>query len=39
MNNKIIKIGIPSKGRLRNDILKVFAKNKLRLLSERGELS
>ena len=37
MNNKIIKIGIPSKGRLRNDILKVFAKNKLRLLSERGE--
>lgn len=37
MNNKIIKIGIPSKGRLRKDILKVFFKNKLRLLSERGE--
>ncbi len=37
MNNKIIKIGIPSKGRLRKDILKVFSKNKLRLLSERGE--
>jgi len=37
MNNKVIKIGIPSKGRLRKDILKVFSKNKLRLLSERGE--
>ena len=37
MNNKIIKIGIPSKGRLRKDILKVFSKNKLTLLSERGE--
>ena len=37
MNNKIIKIGIPSKGRLRNSILKIFKKNRLKLLSERGE--
>ena len=37
MNNKILKIGIPSKGRLRKDILKVFSKNRLKLLSERGE--
>ncbi len=33
----MINIGIPSKGRLRKDVLKVFAKNKLKLLSERGE--
>ena len=33
----IINIGIPSKGRLRKDILKVFKKNKLNLISERGE--
>ncbi len=33
----MIKIGIPSKGRLRNDILKIFSKKKLKLLSERGE--
>ena len=33
----MINIGIPSKGRLRKDILKVFSKNKLKLLSERGE--
>ena len=31
------KIGIPSKGRLRKDVLKIFSKNKLKLLSERGE--
>jgi len=37
MNNKVIKIGIPSKGRLKKDILKVFSKNNLRLLSERGK--
>ena len=37
MNNKIIKIGIPSKGRLKKDVLKVFSKKKLILLSERGE--
>ncbi len=33
----MIKIGIPSKGRLRKDILKIFFKKKLKLLSERGE--
>ena len=33
----IINIGIPSKGRLRKDILKIFKKNKLNLVSERGE--
>ena len=33
----MINIEIPSKGRLRNDILKIFKKNKLNLISERGE--
>ena len=33
----MIKIGIPSKGRLRKDILKIFFKKKLKLLSERGK--
>jgi len=33
----LINIGIPSKGRLKNDILKIFKKNKLNLISERGE--
>ena len=33
----MIKIGIPSKGRLRKDVLKIFSKNNLKLLSERGE--
>ena len=33
----MINIGIPSKGRLKNDILKIFKKNKLNLISERGE--
>jgi len=33
----MINIGIPSKGRLRKDILKIFKKNKLNLISERGE--
>ena len=33
----MIKIGIPSKGRLRKDVLKIFKKNKLTLISERGE--
>ena len=37
MTKKIINIGIPSKGRLRKDILKIFKKNKLDLVSERGE--
>ena len=30
MSKNIINIGIPSKGRLRKDILKIFKKNKLR---------
>ena len=33
----IIYIGIPSKGRLRKDVLKIFSKKKLKLISERGE--
>ena len=33
----MINIGIPSKGRLRKDILKIFKKNRLKLISERGE--
>ena len=37
MIKNIINIGIPSKGRLRKDILKIFKKNKLNLISERGE--
>jgi ATP phosphoribosyltransferase len=37
MSKNIINIGIPSKGRLRKDILKIFKKNKLNLISERGE--
>jgi len=32
-----IKIGVPSKGRLRKNILEVFKKNKYNLISERGE--
>ena len=32
-----IKIGVPSKGRLRKDVLKVFKENKYNLISERGE--
>ena len=37
MSNSIIKIGIPSKGRLRSGVLKIFKKKKLKILSERGE--
>ena len=37
MTKNIINIGIPSKGRLRKDILKIFKKHKLNLVSERGE--
>ena len=38
MNTKeMINIGIPSKGRLRKDVLNIFKKNKLNLISERGE--
>ena len=33
----MMKIGIPSKGRLKKDVLNIFFKNKLKLLSERGE--
>ena len=33
----IINIGIPSKGRLRKYVLKIFTKKKLKLISERGE--
>ena len=33
----VIKIGVPSKGRLRKDVLKVFQNNKYNLISERGE--
>ena len=33
----MINIGIPSKGRLRKDILNIFSKNNLKLISERGE--
>ena len=32
-----IKIGEPSKGRLRKDVLKVFKNNQYNLISERGE--
>ena len=37
MTKNILNIGIPSKGRLRKDVLKIFKKNKLNLISERGE--
>ena len=37
MINDIINVGIPSKGRLRKDVLNIFKKNKLNLISERGE--
>ena len=33
----LINIGIPSKGRLRKDVLKIFTKKKLKIISERGE--
>ena len=32
-----INIGIPSKGRLRKDVLKILKRRKLKLISERGE--
>ncbi len=34
----LINIGIPSKGRLRKDVLNIFKKKKLKLISERREL-
>ena len=33
----MIKIGIPSKGRLKKDVLNIFKKNKLNIFSEKGE--
>ena len=33
----LINIGIPSKGRLRKDVLKIFIQKRLKLISERGE--
>jgi len=35
--NDIINIGIPSKGRLRKDVLKLLKKKQLNLISERGK--
>ena len=37
MNENIIKIGLPSKGRLKHDTINIFKKNKLNIYSERGE--
>ena len=37
MKKNTLNIGIPSKGRLRKDVLNIFKKNKLNLISERGE--
>ena len=37
MKKDKIRIGIPSKGRLRKDILNIFKRNKWNLISERGE--
>ena len=37
MNKDTINIGIPSKGRLKNDSLNIFKKKKLKIYSERGE--
>ena len=37
MTKNIVNIGIPSKGRLKKDILNIFKKSRLNLFSERGE--
>ena len=37
MTKNIFHIGIPSKGRLRKDVLNIFKKNKLKLISSRGD--
>ena len=37
MMSNFINIGIPSKGRLRKDVLNTFIKKKLKIISERGE--
>ena len=35
--NYNINIGIPSKGSIMKDVLNIFKKNKLKLISERGD--
>ena len=37
MNKNIISVGIPSKGRLKKDVLNIFKRKKIKLFSERGE--
>ena len=37
MSKDFINIGIPSKGRLKKDIVRVFKKKRLNLISKRGE--
>ncbi len=37
MNNNIINIALPAKGRLRENSLEIFKKKKLKIYSERGE--
>ena len=37
MSNETIKIGIPSKGRLKSGVLDIFKMKKLKIFSERGE--
>jgi len=37
MTKSIINIGLPSKGRLKNETINIFKKNKLDIYSERGE--
>jgi len=37
MNKNIINIGLPSKGRLKHDIINIFKKKKMYICSERGE--
>ena len=36
MKKNILNIGIPSKGRLRKDVLNIFKNNKLNLISDLG---
>ena len=37
MSNNFVKIGIPSKGRLRSGVLNIFKRKKIKIVSERGE--
>ena len=37
MTKNFIKIGLPSKGRLKHDTINIFKKKKLNIYSERGE--